>query len=207
MPTLNGYDYASILRDARDVPQAIDIVTAPTSEPVSLDEAKRAAKIDYTEEDSLVVSWIKQAREEVEQDASICLMPQTVRLNLDRFPSWTIFFRRYPLVAITSITYVDTVGTTQTLSSSYYSLDATSFPPRIEPTYGNIWPTTRDQARSIKITCTAGYASAALVPEIAKQAIRLRVAMNSLEREGLDFEKYEAAYRSVVTKLRRFDVV
>lgn len=209
MPWLNGYNYdrTKILQDARNVPQSIEVVTAPTSEPVTVDEAKRAAKVDYTEEDTLVASWIKQAREEVETDASICLMPQTIRFHLDYFPAWEVPLRRYPLNAVSSITYADMNGTTITLSASLYRFDSTTNPPRVEPAYAYTWPVAREQSQSVKITCTAGYTSASLVPEIAKQAIRLRVAMNVVEREGLDFEKYEAAYRTLVGKLRRFDVL
>lgn len=194
-------------QEARRIPQSIDVVTAPTSEPVTLDEAKRAAKVDYTEEDSTITAWIKQAREEIEIDASICLMPQTIRVNLDWFPAWSLLIRRYPITAISSITYVDFDGSTQTISSSDYVLDATSFPPRVEPAYGLLWPNARSQPRSVKVTCTAGFASASLVPEIAKQAIRLRVAMNVKEREGMDFEKYQAAYDGLVAKLRRFNML
>lgn len=202
-----SYEGSMSLRDSRMVPQSIEVVTAPTSEPVTLAECKMAARVDFTEEDPLLNSYIKQAREEVEQDASICLMPQTIRLNLDYFPAWTIAVRRRPIVSITSITYTDTDGTTQTVSSDDYRLDATASPPRIEPAYGLLWPTARTESKAVKVLMTAGYTSASLVPEIAKQAIRLRVAMHIREREGMDFEKYQAAFDSLVGKLRRFDLL
>lgn len=187
--------------------QSYEVTTAPTDEPIDVNDCKRAARVDTGEEDSLIASWIQEIREAVEIDASICLMPQTLRLNMDGFPDWEIPVRRWPLVAVSSITYVDTGGTTQTVSASDYIVDTTSFPPRIVPAFGLVWPPCREQPRSVKVTFTAGYTSSNAVPELAKQAIRLGVAKRIREREGLFEEEYQRAFDNTVNRLRRFNMV
>lgn len=186
---------------------AFEIVTGPTSEPVTVAEAKTAARIDHNDEDALVGYYIVESREAVETYASVCLMPQTLRLNMECLPSDGFEIRKYPLSSVTSITYVDTEGTTQTLSASDYIVDTTSWPPRVVPAYGVAWPTVRTQPRSVKVTFVAGYASAAAVPETAKQAIRLGVAARIRDREGGDDEAYRKAFDRTVNRLRKFDMV
>lgn len=188
-------------------PHAYELVTAATTLVVSVNEAKKAARVDWDEEDDLIESYIKEAANAVETDASICLMAQTWRLNLDWFPSWQIQIRKYPLASVSSITYTDTAGTTQTVSSSDYIVDTTSFPPRVVPAEGLYWPTCRDQPRSVKVTFVAGVSSPSSVSPSARQAVLLHVAKRIREREGLNDEEYERAYWNTVNRVRRFDMV
>lgn len=188
-------------------PHAYELVTGPTLRAVSVNECKLAARVDSDEDDSLVEQYIDESTEALEKDASLCLLTQTWRLNLDWFPQWTIQIRKYPLASISSITYVATDGTVTTISASDYIVDTTSVPPRIVPAYGLTWPTCRDQPRSVKVTFVAGYAAATSVPANAKQAILLSTAMRIREREGLNDEEYRMAFDRVVNRLRKFDMV
>jgi uncharacterized phiE125 gp8 family phage protein len=64
---------------------------------------------------------------------------------------------RASLVSVTSITYVDGTGETQTLASTAYNVDTTSTPGRIAPSWGNIWPETPNFVPgNVKITFVAG---------------------------------------------------
>lgn len=186
-------------------PHSYEVVTPPEREPVDVSEAKAAARVDTDEDDSVIEQYIREAREAVEIDASMCLMTQTLRLNLDWLPS-LIEVRRYPIQSLT-FAYTDTSGNSQTLSASDYITDFTSFPPRIVPAYGVAWPTVREQPKAVRITFVAGYTSALLVPPSAKQAILLSVAKRIREREGLGEEDYQRAYDSCVNRLRRFNMV
>ena len=66
-----------------------------------------------------------------------------------------------PLQSITSITYVDEDGATQTLATSVYSVDAPTGPTcargRIYPKYEQEWPTTRCEPGAVTVTFVAGY--------------------------------------------------
>ncbi len=188
-------------------PHAYELVTAATLKAVDAADCKRAARVDCDEEDSLIEWWIAEATQTVETDASMCLLTQTWRLNLDWFPSWTIELRKYPVQSVTSITYTDTAGTTQTVSASDYIVDVTSFPPRIVPAYGLTWPTCRDQPRSVKVTFVAGYTAPSLIPAAAKEAVMLQAAMRIREREGLNDAEYQQAFDRTVNRLLKFDMV
>ncbi len=64
---------------------------------------------------------------------------------------------RPPLQAVTSITYVDGSGVTQTVDPSTYDVDTDTEPGRIAPSYGNIWPIVRQQLASVQVNFVAGY--------------------------------------------------
>ena len=65
---------------------------------------------------------------------------------------------RPPLQSVTSITYVDDAGDTQTLSSSLYQVDTKSQPGRIIPAYGESWPTVRSNTlNAVTVNFVAGY--------------------------------------------------
>lgn len=147
----------------------------PTSEPVTLTEAKAHCRIDTTADDTLVSSLITAARAWCESRIGQCLMPATYRLKLDRFCGHEIELPYPPLTAVSSIAYVDSAGSAQTLSSALYAVDTDSKPGRVSPVYAEVWPTTREQLQAITITYTAGYASASVVPQSIKQAILLLV--------------------------------
>lgn len=93
------------------------------------------------------------------------------------------FLPKPPLVSVTSITYVDTNGATQTLASDQYLVDSVSEPGRVTPAYGTLWPATRDQINAVTVSFTCGYGSAAAVPEGIKRWIRMRVSTLYENRE------------------------
>jgi uncharacterized phiE125 gp8 family phage protein len=60
-------------------------------------------------------------------------------------------------VSVTSITFIDGDGDTQTLPASTYNVDATSIPGRVAPAQGLFWPILNDYIPgSVKITYVAG---------------------------------------------------
>ena len=87
---------------------------APAFEPVTLAEAKLWLRIDHSDEDSLVLELVKSARREVERFCGRQLINSTRIWRLDRFPSsGVIRLDRPPLSSVSSITYVDTAGASQ----------------------------------------------------------------------------------------------
>lgn len=164
------------------------LVTPPTVEPVSLDEAKEHLRVLSDDTDAEIESMIVAARQMVESGESWSLerslITTTWRVVLDRFPK-CIELPRPPLISVSSITYVDTNGTTQTLSPSLYQVDSHNEPGRIVPAYGQVWPVTRDQINAVTVTYTAGYgATAASVPMGIKQAILLCLGDLESYRQG-----------------------
>lgn len=153
-------------------------VTAPTEEPVSIDDAKaQVSIIDDTSHDARILRLIRAARLQAEAHTGMRAMTQTVRLELDTFPDDDeIDLGVYPVQSITSVQYDDTNNVQQTLTSgTHFYSDITGLAPRILPV--DSWPDTKDgKPGAVRITMVVGYTSADLVPEDFSQAILLRMA-------------------------------
>ena len=104
------------------------------------------------------------------------LVPTRWRLRIDRFVP-EIVLRMPPLVAVESVSYIDRAGQQQTLASSAWHLMADGDTPCLVPALGSAWPA--DVAAlpgAVQVVYTAGYTSAAAVPEPIKQWIMLATA-------------------------------
>ena len=135
------------------------VSTAPTVEPLSLAELKALLRVDHDVDDVLLSGLLTSCRQQLESILGRALVAQTVTINRDYFPVYEICLPRSPALSVSSITYVDSNGTTQTLSSSIYSLDTVSEPNEIVLAYGQVWPTARYQRNSVTATYKAGYAT------------------------------------------------
>lgn len=132
---------------------------APTAEPISLAQAKRQLRVDGTDDDTFIAGLITAARSYVENYCSSQLVVATFQQKLDQFPCGdTISLNYPPLLDVTSITYVDTAGATQTLATTVYSVLTTEKPGKIKLKYGQSWPSIRSQPDAVTITFRAGYA-------------------------------------------------
>lgn len=120
-------------------------------------------------------AWIQAARIEAETKTRGVLVTQTWDLHLDNFPGWEMHIPNPPLQSVSSITYVDTDGTTQTLAADQYLVDTKSQPGRITPAFGLTWPTTRAQTNAVTVRFVAGHGAAAAVPENIKSWMKLRI--------------------------------
>ena len=147
--------------------------TAPASEPITLAEAKMQCRIDNTDEDELIVMLIASVRQHAETILRRRLITQTLDGYLDSFP---LEIKLMPLQSVTSITYVDTNGDTQTLAADQYLVDATSQPARIARAYNVDWPDTRVQNNAVKVRFVAGYGLPAAVPQCIKSWMLVRIA-------------------------------
>lgn len=188
---------------------ALTVFTAPTEEPVTQDEVIDHLRIDATDvEDTLLPIYISAVRRWIERFAGIAFCQQTLEWAQDCFPVtgltygltrmgyppsqsdiWesdafgSIILPRPPLASVTSVTYVDGSGTTQTLASNQYQVDTRRTPGRISPAYGVSWPDTRWQPNAVIVRYVAGYASAAAVPDDLKQVLLLACGMLYENRE------------------------
>jgi uncharacterized phiE125 gp8 family phage protein len=178
---------------------SLKLVTAASTYPVTLAEAKLHLRVDSTDEDTLITALITAATEMCEQATGRALMTQTWLLTLDEFPA-EIELTRVPVQSVTSVTYTDTDGAVQTLStgSNWRLLDLGDFSfARIVPVYGYEWPATREQNNVVSVQYVAGYANAAAVPQPIKQWVLLMIASMFDNRET---EAYSS--RAVSTTVR-----
>lgn len=149
------------------------LVTAPTTEPLTTAEVKLHLRVDHSVEDTPIAMYAKAARQAVEEQCWIALMTQTWDYFLDAWPvNGEIELPRPPLQSVTAITYRDDDGTTHTLSASDYNVDTSGLLGRVVLKPSAAWPTVElDSGSPIKVRFVAGYASAALVPDMAKTAV------------------------------------
>jgi hypothetical protein len=78
------------------------------------------------------------------------------------------------MFAVNSIVYYDDNGNQQTLAASLYQVDTDQEPGRIVPSFGNVWPTTRNILSAVQVNYTVGWAhttSATAVAAPGTQAI------------------------------------
>lgn len=130
-----------------------------------------------TTDDPLLSLFITAARQAAEQELHRYLITQTLDAYFDAFPGYDDDYQIMlpPLQSVTSITYVDTDGDSQTLAANQYSVDAKSLPARITPAYGVSWPSTRDQNNAVTVRFVAGYGVASDVPQCIKNWMLMRI--------------------------------
>jgi uncharacterized phiE125 gp8 family phage protein len=152
------------------------VSTAATEEPVLLAEVKQALRIDSDDEDTLIEGYIRTARAYVESYTGTRLVTQTLILRTD---DWADLQNPpvAPLQSVTSITYVDVDGATQTLATSVYEARLYGLEPSIVLKYDQTWPTIRGGSE-ITVTAVAGYGVAEATPPEIFQAICYLVGDN-----------------------------
>lgn len=159
----------------------LTLVTAPTVEPVTLAEAKWQCGVAQSVGplyDQEIKRLVEAARRKVEEDTNRAGINQTWDLALDCFPLGLepIYIPKAPLSSVTSISYYDTAGASQTLSTSTYKVIASRQPGEIRLKYQQAWPLLYSEPSVVTVRFVAGYGSAEKdVPATFKQAILLLV--------------------------------
>lgn len=161
------------------------LVTAPLTDPLTLDEVKLHLRVDIGDDDALIKDLIKVVRQAGEDLTRRAFVTQTWRWTLDGFPG-SFEVPMPPLVAVDSITYIDTDGASQTLATSEYDVDTDSDPGRITPAYGVLWPTTRDVVNAVTVQFQAGYGALTAVPPSLRHAMKLHIGHLYEHREILN---------------------
>ena len=175
---------------SEDYPRwSLAIVTAPTTEPVTLTEAKNNLRVIHTRDDDEIEDvLIPAARQWCESYTRRTFITTAYKLFLERFPrsddTWgpyhygQILLPRPPRIGAvaTVLTYTDTDGTSQTFATTKYRVTSGDEPTRVEPAYGQTWPSTRTQSEAINFTWSGGYGAASTVPAAIKSAILMMVA-------------------------------
>ena len=160
----------------------LTLVTPTTLSPLTQTEVEDWLRIDPEDAQASVVSMlITEAAQRFERVTGRALLTQTWRLTLPTFPA-VIELPRPPAASVSSITYLDTAGTLQTLSASAYRLVTDQWPGRVEEATGYSWPATDDQLEAVKVTYTAGYTAATSIPTEVKIALLQHVAYRFLRR-------------------------
>ena len=151
---------------------SLKLLQVTGQEPVTEQELRDWARIPDDDSTTFVNDLIKRAREFVENLSWRQIVRASYRQTFDCLHD-TLELYRPPLIAVTTLQYLDTDGAWQTFSD--YAADTDSEPGRITPAYGESWPTIGKTAGAVKIEFVAGYATPSEVPGSLRQAV-LQVA-------------------------------
>jgi uncharacterized phiE125 gp8 family phage protein len=162
---------------------SLQLVTAPTQEPITLVEAKAHLRVDFADDDALITSLIAAARQAAETLTGRQLMTARWKQVFDCFPGAPILLAKAPLQSIVSIEYLDMGAVLQTLAAPTYTVDAACEPARVTPVFGQIWPVSLPQIGAVSVTFDAGYGGPSLVPDGIKAWIKIRVGSLYAHRE------------------------
>lgn len=148
------------------------LITAPTTEPITLAEAKLHARVEHDADDAMITSYITAAREDAEHELGRPLAAQVWQVTLDAFPAVEMALGP-DVTGIQSIQYLDTSGALQTLDQTAYALDnmdrAQCF---VLPADGYEWPSTYDTANAVRVRIACGLDP---VPETVRAWMLLRI--------------------------------
>ena len=193
----------------------LELITPPALEPVDLADACTHLRVLPGTDDAYISSLIVAARMLVEGDTRRALITQTWVLGLedgwpeDRdstaqnrdggsygygtgVPSRTWRYRISlplpPLIAVNGISYVDQLGTVQSLVTNQYQVSKSRTGEwYVEPAFNVAWPQARSQMTSIAINFDCGYGPAGSdVPEPLKVAMKLLMGQWYDHRASLD---------------------
>lgn len=154
----------------------VRVVTPPGAEPVTLAEAKDHLRLEITDDDAYVSVLIQAARQHIEEVCWRGVVTQTWEAVLDGFPSGeALNLPGGNLGAISSVTYTDAEGVSQTLAVSVYEADTVSLPGRLLLAYDESWPSARSRWDAVRVRYTVGW-EVADVPAPIRQALLLLVA-------------------------------
>lgn len=169
----------------------LTLVTPPIAEPVTLAEAKAHLRVQHTDEDSYISALIVAATRHVEKVLSKSLMERTWRLTMDAF-SDAIELPRGPVQSVTSVTYTDADGVTQTVPASDYTVDLISHRQWVVRNSDATWPTPLDAVNVVSVEYVAGFDTLPAEYEDLKHAIFLLVGHFYHSREAVsDSPKHE----------------
>lgn len=181
------------------------LYTAPTIEPVSVSELRDHLRLDDHTESGMLSGFITAARTHLENIAWRAFISQTWDVYFDAFEAKMVV-PRPPLSSITSITYVDTAGSTQTLSTSIYEAGIENELGHVRLQYNQTWPTTRGHSDDIRVRAVCGYgAASSSVPQPIRQAILLLAGYWYSQRETASNEslsKVPYAVESLIASYR-----
>ena len=157
---------------------AIIVDTAPTVEPLSTAAAKRHLNVTSSDHDTLIDEYVTAARDIFQDVTHRALLTQTIEYSFECWPSGRVLeLPRPPLQSVTSVTYTDTDGNSQTLATTEYAVDTRAVVGRIVLGKDKTWPSLDEIANAVIVKYVAGYGDAATdVPHTILQAIRFLVA-------------------------------
>ncbi len=137
----------------------VSVKTGPQVEPVTMDEVKAMAEVDGTRFDTLLETYIKAAREAVEDHLKKVLIEQTLVLSLDWWPE-PLKLPRPPLISVVEVRTLTEEGVETAYSSDNYFVRTDTLPGQVVIKTGVTPPINTDRYHGgFEVEYKAGYGS------------------------------------------------
>jgi uncharacterized phiE125 gp8 family phage protein len=162
----------------------LTLITEATADVVALADMKAHLRVEHTDHDDLIQTYIDAEVAFSEDFTGRALAPQTWDYTFDAYPvegePQRIDLPLARVISVDAVYYKDADGVEQTLSEDDYVVDLTSQPARIALVPNGSWPITYEAIDSGRVRFQAGYSDGnspigADVAEDIKLAIKLRV--------------------------------
>lgn len=152
-------------------------VAAPASLPVTLDEVKEAARVDFNDDDAILQAYLDAAIEYLDGWSGVlgrAIINQDWRINLAHWPSYGIVLP-FGDVSSATIVYSDPSGEDQNLPDDAYEVVETATGSIVRFRSGFSSPALASgRSYAVQVTFTTGYGEdASKVPAPIKVAIKL----------------------------------
>lgn len=153
------------------------LVTAPAALPVTIQEAKEHAIIDFADDDALVDRLVRAATDHLDGYGGIlgrCMVNQEWRQD---YVGWTSCLRLpFPNVSAAAVEYTDEDGNPQTVPAAEYEVIEDARGAMVQFLDGFARPALAKEWTPISVTFTAGYGAPDDVPWDIKAAICMLAA-------------------------------
>ena len=161
----------------------LQVTTAPTQEPLTLQEVKDYLRLDDALDERVLQELVEAARMFCEDYTGRALMTQTLTMTIDgyneladplfegtRTVPYLNYYKSYidipkaPVQSITSVKTFDDADNATTFATTKYYVDTQREPSRIVLRTGETFPSALRVANAIEVIYVAGYASRAALP-------------------------------------------
>lgn len=132
------------------------LIIPPAALPVSMDAARRAARVSGSALDAELADKVRGIAEEAEHLTGRAFVSQTWELTLDSFPD-AIKLPHPPIASVLYVNYYDATGALQMLDPQDYLVDDKSEPGWIVPAPGRAWPATAARINAVEVQYVCGY--------------------------------------------------
>lgn len=175
---------------------SVNVVTPPTNDPITIEEAKRQLNIAASDEahDERLADLIQEAVETWEADTHTKQITQTIE-HIQELWENAIRLTYRPVQSIESVKYRDLDGNLVTVSAADYELDKSNNLVRFKRTY--TLPNYLDEWNAWQVRYVAGWGSKSTdVPQLDRGAMLMLVAFK--------FETPDMLYSDAIYREERY---
>lgn len=187
------------------------LIIEPETQLVVLADAKLHVRVDFPDDDDLILALIVSATMYLDGYSGIlgrALITQTWSQQFSRFCDGQRLAVG-DVTTITSIKYFDSDNVEQTLDASVYEFFTDQLGPYVALKPGQVWPASYNRIDAVTIAYVAGYGDADDVPGPIKQAILMMVGHHYQHREtasSMKIEELPFSVSALIAPFRRIQV-